>query len=157
MLKTGAVVRGLKWAYSANSVIAGQRNPLGITATATFTGNSRQVSGSNLWRLAMYGSKDPNGLGEQFQYHEQVLTAAEVGKPLNGETIDFSLGEANFDIAAIGCTEFDHVCMDFAKNDAASPNFGFDVLGEEASDLQVKTVCERSPCRASKYIFIKIM
>lgn len=95
----------------------------------------------------MYGSKDPNGLGEQFQYHEQVLTAAEVSKPLTGETIDFSLGEANFDIAAIGCTDFDYVCMDFTKNDAASPTFSFSSL---ADDNDVKTVCEKSPCRASK-------
>ena len=144
----GVVVRGLLWEYNAKSVIAGMRNPLNISATATFTSTSRPVSGTNLWRLAMYGAKNGEGTGERFQYHEQVITAAEVSKPLTGDTLEFNLARANFDVAHIGCAEFEWVCMDFTKNDAASPDFKFESLND---DDDIITLCENSPCRASKY------
>lgn len=144
----GVVVRGLLWEYKAKSVIAGMRNPLNITATATFTSTSRSVSGTNLWRLAFYGAQNAQGTGKRFQYHEQVITAAEVSKPLTSDTLEFNLARASFDVAHIGCGEFDWVCMDFTKNDAASPDFQFESLND---DDDIITLCEESECRASKY------
>lgn len=146
---TGVVARGLSWRYSASGIIAGMENELSITATALFTDTSPAKSGLNLWRLGLFGSGNADGSGTRFNYNEQTLNDVEVSKSLAaGGPLEFTEATAMFDVAAIGCGPYTYACMEFAKNEDASPDFFFSVIPEG----DVITLCQESPCRASKYL-----
>ncbi|XP_030855714.1 alpha-2 collagen isoform X1 [Strongylocentrotus purpuratus] len=141
----GVQARGLSWRYTADNIIAGMENELSIDATVLFTDTTAPVTGNNLWRLALYGSKNLDGSGERFNYNEQTLNNIEVSKNLEeGGPLEFTEATAMFDVAAIGCGPFGYACMDFTRNDDADPFFGFSVLPEG----DVITLCQESPCRA---------
>lgn len=112
------------------------------------------MAGNNLWRLGMFGSRNADGSGEKFNYIPQTLNAIEASlstvgfRPLNIED-----GTANFDIAAVGCNDFSYVCMEFTKGPAPTPDFTISVVEDGISDNEVKVLCKRARCQASKYIF----
>ena len=145
---TGVVARGLSWRYTASGIIAGMENELSITASAVFTDTSPAKSGLDLWRLGLFGSENEDGSGTRFNYNVQTLNDVEVSKSLAaGGPLEFTEATAMFDVAAIGCGPFTYACMEFAKNEDASPDFFFSVLPEG----DVITLCQESPCRASEY------
>ena len=120
-------------------------NELEITATVQFTATSADVTGNNLWRLGLYGSKNADGTGQKFNYNTQTLNDVEVSESLlNGGPLEFTEARAMFDVAAIGCGPYTHACMEFTKNPDANPDFSFSVLPEG----DIITLCQSSPCRA---------
>lgn len=148
---SGVVIRGLTWSYNAKTVIAGQANPLFINAVAHFTSSSSSVSGTGLWRLGIFGSKNELGTGERFNYVQQTLPAHDANMPLvDGNDIKYADAMAEFDIAAIGCNGFNYACMELTKGNDPSPDFTHSVLDDEDGD-DILTLCEMATCRAGKY------
>ena len=131
------------------TVIAGQANPLFISAVAHFTSSSRSVSGTGLWRLGIFGSKNDKGTGDRFNYVRQTLKPVDADMPLvNGNDIKFAEAMAEFDIAAIGCNGFNYACMELTKGEEASPDFTQSVLNDDVDNIL--TLCEMTTCRAGK-------
>lgn len=148
---TGAIVTYLYWNFIAPEVIAGIPNTLLITAEVNFRETSRDVAGTNLWRLGMFGSKYDDGSGEKFNYVPQTLDAVEGSmSTVQASDLIFTEATAEFDIAAVGCNEFRYVCMEFAKGPAPTPDFTLNVVEEEITDKDVKTLCKRIRCMAGK-------
>lgn len=124
------------------------KNPLDIVATSTFTQDSTPTSGTNLWRLGLYGSTQSDGSGPQFNYVSQVLNDEESSYDFQGRDIQFNEGLAMFDVAAIGCTEYIYACMEFTKGPNANPDFAFSVIPSG----DVITLCKQSPCLANVHL-----
>ena len=147
-------MRGLSWEVVAKNVIAGIENPLNVTAVVNFVDGSRDVVGENLWRFGMFGSRERDGSGEKFNYNRQTLNEFEASYPLrNSQDLRFQFARASFDIAAIGCTDFQYVCGEFTKADSPNPDFTFSVY--PSGDTQV--LCKRYSCRAGKPVIFAIL
>lgn len=143
----GVQLRGLTWELQASNVIAGMRNPLNITAQVNFVEGAGDVSGENLWRLGLYGSRNAQGSGEKFNYVRQTLNEFESAYPLRGAgDINFRFARAAFDLAAIGCTDYDYMCGEFTKADNPNPDFSFSVYPSG----DTKITCKGWPCRAGE-------
>ncbi|XP_072173534.1 uncharacterized protein [Diadema setosum] len=142
----GVQARGFQWRYTASNIIAGMENELDITSTVQFTPSSMDVTGSNLWRLGLYGSRNADGSGRRFNYNEQTLNNVEVSKSLlNAGPLEFTEARAMFDVAAIGCGPYTYACMEFTKNANADPDFSFTVIPDGADTI---VSCQESPCQA---------
>ena len=129
---------------SSSSVRAGVKDPLDIQARISFSPTSSGVSGSGLWRLAMYGSQNGDGSGPQFQSVYQTLTAAQQNLPQDSGRIEFVNAYGEIDISAIGCGEYRFLCFDFTKGDNPSTEFTFTSLQGAASGKF--TVCTLRSC-----------
>ena len=128
---------------------AGIKDPVTIDATASFTDTSIDISGSGLWRLAMYGSKNMEGTGEQFQRIEQALSSSQQSSALmGGADIAYSGAKGEIDVVTIGCNEFKFICFDFLKGEMPSPAYTFRSL-QEADDTKF-TLCNPKACNAGK-------
>ena len=141
-----AVVRGMRVSLSSNSVTPGTKDPISIEATIIFAPSlSTNVSGTGLWRLAMYGAKTKNGSGDHFQRVEQTLSSSQQAQPLvAGGDITFVDAYGEIDITAIGCGEFRFICFDFLQGESPSPDFSFTSL--QPGDDSKLTVCNERPC-----------
>ena len=129
---------------SSSSVRPGLKDPLDVQATILFSSTSSDVSGSGLWRLAMYGSKNGDGSGPQFQRVHQTLSSSQQAQsPQNGR-IDFVDAYGELDMTAIGCGEYTFLCFDFTKGDNPSTDFTFASL--QGADSNTFTVCTRRQC-----------
>lgn len=138
------VVRGMQVGVSSSSIRPGVKDPLNVQATILFSPISAGVSGSGLWRLGMYGSRNADGRGDQYQRVYQTLTDAQQDQALVGDRLDFVDAFGEMDITGIGCGEFTFLCFDFAKGSDPSTDFKFVSL--KGSDKTTFTLCTRRPC-----------
>ena len=98
-----------------------------VNATITFSKSSVDVSGTGLWKLSMYGSKNLEGTGEQFQRFDQLLSNSQQAQPWKDNTeLVFVNAKGKLDYNAIGCDrEFTYLCFEFTKGDNPYPDFNF--------------------------------
>ena len=110
--------------------------------------NSRDVSGTNLWELGIYGSKNPDGSGERFNYRDQILDSTQAGTPLDGDRPFFLDNiQTVFDAGSVGCTEYQYLCVDFKKG--RSPSTDFTLQIGDTND-QTLTSCKQMACDSSE-------
>ena len=138
------VVNGMQVQVTSSSVRPGVKDPLDIQARISFSPTSSGVSGSGLWRLAMYGSQNGDGTGPQFQSVYQTLTEDQQNLPQDSGRIEFVKAYGEIDISAIGCGEYRFLCFDFTKGDNPSTEFTFTSLQGAASGKF--TVCTLRSC-----------
>ena len=129
---------------SSSSIRPGVKDPVDVQATILFSPTSSGVSGSGLWRLSMYGSRNADGTGTQFQRVYQTLSIAQQAQPLDSGSIAFVSAFGEIDITAIGCGEYKLLCFDFTKGENPSRDFKFASL--QGADSSKFTVCSRRSC-----------
>ncbi|KAJ8036239.1 hypothetical protein HOLleu_20155 [Holothuria leucospilota] len=96
-----------------------QVNDVTTDVTIEFDRSSELVSGSNLWRLETWYSKDPNGVGSRYSETEQALTPAQASEALGSRyRLRFNGVTAEADLTTLGCGKFLHVCNRIKKGDA---------------------------------------
>ena len=128
---------------------AGVKDDVSINAVASFTEGSIDLRGSGLWTLAMYGSQNMEGTGDQFQRVEQTLSSSQQSQSLSGgNPITFSNAKAQIDVVAIGCNEYGYICFDFMQGDNPNPDYTFRTRQDDPSKF---TVCEEKDCDAGEY------
>ncbi|XP_072024307.1 uncharacterized protein [Amphiura filiformis] len=140
-----AVVQRLQSSIEATGILPGKKDQFTLNVTAIFSEVSIDVRGTGLWKLSMYGSKNNDGTGEQFDRIDQLLSRSQQDMPLvNGEALDFVHMKGELEISAIGCDKaFRYLCLDFAKGDRPTPDFSFMSLQSDGSKV---TACyDRCP------------
>ncbi|KAJ8042159.1 Galactose-specific lectin nattectin [Holothuria leucospilota] len=97
------------------------------------------ISGTNLWRLGFFGSKNSDGSGQRMGEYPQLLLPFQSGKRLAPDS-PFSISVERFlSLANIGSGKsFPYLCIEFGKADGANPDFLF--LGSE--DGQTIILCQ---------------
>ena len=127
-------------------MIINQPSQLTIDATV-FTSDSRQLSGTGLWRMGIYASQNRNGTGPRLHYTEQVLDPRAASTSLSSGSLLFLRSvQTEFDISTLGCLEFTHLCAEFTQGDNPSPEFKFEVAGGG----NVITECIEVECSAGE-------
>ncbi len=142
------LVTGLEVFIATAPLQAGVKDYFVANTTVHFASNSPDVSGNGLWKVSIYGSMHNNGTGQRFQPIEQVLDTDQQSQPLSGANDLFFLeSPGELDIHSIGCSEYQYVCVDFAKGDTPSTNFDL----ETTQPLSYKyTLCIQRPCEQGK-------
>lgn len=143
----------IDWTYNADDSIPGRETPISITTNLLPFPNSRDITGNDLWEMGLYGSKNPDGSGEKFNYEDQILSPEQAGTPLDGDTPFFLDNiDTNFDVGSVGCTDFRYLCVDFKKGRNPSTDFTFQI-GDTAENTI--TSCKRMACDSSKLTIFK--
>ena len=125
----------------------GRPAEMSLDVTVGTSDDSRNVEGTGLWRMGMYGSTNEEGTGEKRAYVNQVLDPFGAGKSLEGGVdLAFNQLEAQFRIDELGCSEYKFLCLEFAKGYGSDPNFAF--RAEDGSDRITK--CKPEECRGEK-------
>ena len=91
----------------------------------------------------MYGSKNSEGTGEQFQ-HVQTLTTRQQAQTHFEGYLEFVQAYGKMDVSSIGCGEYRFLCFDFMKGVDAYPDFNFTSL--QKADRSKLTVCQEWAC-----------
>ena len=109
-----------------------------VNATIKFSKSSVDVSGIGLWKLSMYGSKNVDGTGEQFQRFDQLLSNSQQAQPLKDNTeLVFVNAKGRVDLNAVFCdTEFTYMCFEFTKGDNPNPDFNFTSHQEDSTRIR---------------------
>ncbi len=81
----GVLTAGLNVTFEATGVEAGVRDQITVNATVRFSQVSDDIEGFGLWKLSVYGSKNSDGSGEQFQRFDQMLTNRQQAQSLIGK------------------------------------------------------------------------
>lgn len=133
-------------------LVEGRRsNPVNFQGTASSTDESGTVpSGFDLWTVSFWGSKKPNGKGEQQNPQEQVLDPYYASTPLYnpGDNIDMSRIFSNFDMDGLQCDDVPYLCAKFNRDPNSRPPFEMEAVPDE----RVLTSCFPVPedsCKGS--------
>ena len=140
--------RSLAWEATPGPIILGQNTPVDIDASVeTLEYGLDSLSGPNLWRLGMFGSKNSDGSGERIVEIQQVLGTEEKGLSYAaGETLVYEDMRTKFDLSALGCDEFRFLCMEFAQAKRPDPDYYF--FTEEGTPTLI--TCKEEQCRTGK-------
>ena len=103
-----------------------RKDPFDVNTTVHVHPSSPDVTGKGLWKLSVYGSKDKDGKGPQYQLVDNVLNTTQQKQSLTaGNDLLFGLSPGEIDIQGIGCGEYKFICVDFKKGDNPKPDFDF--------------------------------
>lgn len=101
------------------SLTEGENNRVGTDVTINFDRSSERITGSNLWRVETWYSKDPSGAGFRTSLTEQALTPAQAGEAFGGNfQLRYRNVPANADLSSVGCGKYLHVCARIKKGEA---------------------------------------
>ena len=152
----GVRANSIDWSYEATNVVPGEQTPFCIQASVSMADGTRELSGDGLWRLGLFGSRSPDGIGERHDFIHQTLNDDKASQMIeSGKNLDLADINTQFDAGALGCTDFKYVCVEFAKGDNAEPDFSFTVANKRSEYAEEKIVsCKPAPCEASKFYFI---
>ncbi len=127
-------------------VVPGAKQHINAIGVVGFSESSSNIRGTGLWKLSMYGSKNKDGTGEQFERYDQMLSPSQQSQPLiigEGPKITANLtfvlflgAQGELDISKIGCDDdFRYVCFDFMRGDNSEPVFMFKSTQRDSSKL----------------------
>ncbi|XP_022088423.1 uncharacterized protein LOC110978061 isoform X2 [Acanthaster planci] len=147
----GVLAERFDWDYDPGSPIPGRQTPVSFNGELITSPRSRDLSGSGLWKMGMYGSRSPDGdPSDRFGYVSQALNPAGAGTTLMGGTpMAIRDQQVDFDIGSIGCNEYGYVCAEFTKGDSPNPDYKFKVVGRsDVPSTNVLTSCKKQECSA---------
>ncbi|XP_072174093.1 uncharacterized protein [Diadema setosum] len=151
----GIISTDFDWSMEpTETVIPGQATGVSLDSTVFFRENNPELTGSGLWRMGMYGSRNADGSGERFGYVPQALSAAEAGTTLGANSpLEFMNVETDFEIGSIGCNDFGYVCLEFTGGDDPQPSYFFRVDGavDGSKEANTLTRCREQECLANVY------
>ena len=137
-----------------DTVIPGQETGVSIDSYITFEDDNREVAGTGLWRKGLFGSRNPDGSGERFNYHPQILDAPQQALILaeNSGMLEVFESTTPFQIGTVGCNDFGYVCVEFTGGDDPDPLYYFRVVGSTNRYPEENTLvkCKEQECLASK-------
>ncbi|XP_022084270.1 uncharacterized protein LOC110975788 [Acanthaster planci] len=148
--RTGVIIDSMFWSAqpkrqeeetipSGNTLIIVE-----VLVMSNSTGES--ISGRNLWRVGLYGSQFADGSGPRLGYIHQLLDNGQASTTLAAGRAIVLNAEVEFDAAAVGCSRYKFLCLEFTKGDSPQPPFPFhgNAGPEEAS---VFMSCRQVPCQ----------
>ncbi|XP_038058584.1 uncharacterized protein LOC119729863 [Patiria miniata] len=147
----GVLAERFDWTYDAGSPIPGQQTPVKFNGELFTSPRSRDLSGTGLWKMGMYGSRSADGdPTDRFGYVSQALNPAGASTTLKGGTpMAIPNQQVDFDIGSIGCNEYGYVCAEFTKGDNPEPEYKFEVVGRsDVAAGNVLTSCKKQECSA---------
>ena len=138
----------LSWEAEPAPIILGQKNPIDFQAeVATSPYGKDSLSGSDLWKLGLFGSKKGDGSGVRLGELQQLLSSEQVALEYNaGETLRYDNMRQKFDLGLLGCKAYRYLCLEFGQAKRPDPEFNF-YTGPGTPTL---ITCEEQPCRSGK-------
>ncbi|XP_072166826.1 uncharacterized protein [Diadema setosum] len=151
----GIIATDFEWTMEpTETVIPGQATGVSLDGTVTFRENNPELSGSGLWRMGMYGSRNADGTGERFGYVPQTLNTGEAGTTLQDSSpLGLMNVETDFEIGSVGCNDFGYLCLEFTGGDNPTPNYAFRVDGavDRSKEANTLTRCREQECLSNVY------
>ncbi|XP_071821856.1 uncharacterized protein [Apostichopus japonicus] len=118
--------------------------PSRATITVTLEPHPRTdvITGTNLWQLGFFGSRNSDGSGERKNESPQLLLPVQASQPLHPNEPFVLSVERLINMAGIAGTDesFSYLCVEFGKQPTASPEFLF--LGSDED--QTIVLCEKA-------------
>ncbi|XP_041460889.1 uncharacterized protein LOC121412045 [Lytechinus variegatus] len=140
--RIGVIMESMFWSASVVDNEPGELTELEMEAFLFANESSESVAGTNLWRMGVFGSMNVDGTGPKFGYVPQILDETAASQVLvSGLPLPIR-ARFHFDVATIGCNEFDFMCMEFTRDNAAEPFFPF----QTNSGKDTFTSCRVAPC-----------
>ncbi|XP_033624155.1 uncharacterized protein LOC117287759 isoform X2 [Asterias rubens] len=138
--RTGVIIDSVFWSARGSD---GTRIELESLIMSNDTGES--ISGRNLWKMGIYGSRFEDGSGPRLGYVPQLLDEAQASTTFAaGKAIVMSV-VAEFDVAAVGCSRYQFLCLEFTKGDSPQPPFPF-TGNSGPEENSVFVACKQVPC-----------
>lgn len=143
-ISIGVTIGSILWSIEAINYVSRGPSQLLLDAIVITNVTHIPVSGTDLWRLGIYGSPNEDGSGPRLGHQSQLLNSSQAAMPLNASpSIDLHFAvPLEFDVGQLGCTDYEYLCLEFAKGDNASPDFNF----RSGSGKAVFTGCRLIPC-----------
>ena len=138
----------MDWSYEAGMRQYGMATPLTIDATVRTTAESRELQGTRLWKMNLFGSRSADGSGQRLPQRTQVLDGYNqaIGMPAGGP-VQFTDVSTSFPMEQLGCGEFKYLCMEFTQGDSPDPQYAFRTSG--SGDTIVS--CKSADCGGGCY------
>ena len=127
--------------------------PVTIDATVRTTPQSRELQGSGLWKMNLFGSRNADGSGMRQPERTQVLDSYNQARSMPvGGPVEFTDVGTSFPMEQLGCGEYKYLCMEFTQGDYPSPQYAFRTSGPGDSIVSCKT----AECGGLYCLFIDI-
>ncbi|XP_038061188.1 uncharacterized protein LOC119731947 isoform X4 [Patiria miniata] len=116
---------------------------LSFDMTMSTNPQAGSVSGSNLWKITLYGSTQANGLGTQVLRTQLTLNPSQAGAStdLSGNVQFFSLQTA-LSLVGLVCSQVRYICVTIEKSENPTPQFTLTGMPSDA----VLTACQATTC-----------
>ncbi|XP_071496971.1 uncharacterized protein [Diadema antillarum] len=127
----------------------GAPSDIELNVVITFIPGSDEVSGRDLWRVGLFGSPSADGSSnERFNYVRQVLNPTQASQSAGPNTkLAFPPLPTQFDVSALGCSVYKHLCLEIAKGDSAQPDFVFHNDEQRPVIMCQRVTCPEEPTR----------
>ncbi|XP_071941984.1 uncharacterized protein [Antedon mediterranea] len=135
-------VDALTWEMTARDVAVGTPSDLIINVIVYVADDSDFITGNNLWRIGLYGSESADGSTSlRSNYVRQVLPGSQRNQLFAQGLDTVMMVRTMYDISHVGCGSFKYICLEFTKNDLATPDF------EIVSNMgDVLSSCQQARC-----------
>ncbi|PIK42191.1 hypothetical protein BSL78_20956 [Apostichopus japonicus] len=148
----GMIATDLDWEMEAQDPNFGTATPVTMDVDVSFTQDSVDRKGENMWRVGVFASANEDGSGPRIDQVYQTLDEAGASTAKKGSNLELADVSTNFEIGTVGCTpESSYVCVEFAKVDNPDPDFTLGIesgLVSESGDSLIK--CKPQKCYPSK-------
>lgn len=136
----GVILTGIDWSYDESVP-----RTLSISASADVTLNSRNLDGSGLWTMGLFGSTNGRGLGNRLGHQQQILNLYNQGRTvMPPRPITFRNIDTRFNIEQLGCnSEYQYLCLELSKGANPNPEFSFRTIDGDDSLMS----CKQRECR----------
>ncbi|PIK42696.1 5 alpha fibrillar collagen [Apostichopus japonicus] len=140
----------LDWTIESIDSAPGRRTPTTLDVTTKLRNDTRDVNGTRLWRLGLYGSNSEFGVGPKFDEVYQLLTDERIALPIeNRKPLKFGELVTQFEIGTIGCVDnVNYVCLEFEKNTNPDPDYVIIIQDKRGDDVKSLISCKRKLCEA---------
>ncbi|XP_071825938.1 uncharacterized protein [Apostichopus japonicus] len=118
-----ALVSGFGYEIGTRPVPRSHLTNVEVTAEVHPFDTTDTIRGTDLWRLGIFGSAEPDGSGPRMGEVPQLLSEEEGSKTLRSGSTLTLMGSAAADLRGIGDTRFPYLCVEFGK---ANPDSHFD-------------------------------
>ncbi|PIK54995.1 hypothetical protein BSL78_08042 [Apostichopus japonicus] len=118
----------VRWNIIVDNFRFNEPSDMSLNISVDVQENSEEIiGGTNLWRIGIYGSRDPAGDDdEKIGFIPQILDKSDaLHSPdiIPGRTLVFPLITTQFDLSSIGCGDYRYLCVAIAKSADSVPNF----------------------------------
>ncbi|XP_070535949.1 uncharacterized protein [Ptychodera flava] len=119
-------------------------NKVTFDVTALYNDVTTAVTGENLWRLNVFGSKSPDGSkGKKHSLVRNALNEEQVQTPVTlGSPLTFLDVMTEIDMKNLLCEDITHLCVKLLKNPKSKPKFDF-----KADPPEATATCTPLPCK----------
>lgn len=141
-------VSELGWGLKAGSRRSDGDYDVTINLNARILGTGDRVSGNDLVRVGLFGSKNIYGEGERFAFRKQILTRSQSSVSLTPNTnLVIEDIETHFPVTGVGCSEYGYLCAELGRSETTNQDFllipeSLDISSTDDSIL----ICKEIPC-----------